>query len=116
MTVRRLRWLVTGLLALATMSAGGVVVQQSVSPDRAATRQAEFQSLVQGLGFGASVDLAECEFGFDPRLRPACSQREGAVPGGFFLCAQHAGCVTSRHCLVPARMSEADVNDHAASR
>ncbi len=116
MTLRRLRWLVTGLLALATLSAGVIVAQLSVTRDDDAQRREEFQSLVQGLGFGAAVDLAECEFGFDPRLRPACSQREGAVPCGFFLCSRHAGCVTSVSCLPPAGMSEVDVYDHAASR
>ena len=116
MSMRRFRWLVTGLLALATLSAGGIVVQQSVTGDDAPHPREEFQLLVQGLGFGASVDLAECEFGFDPRLRPACSQREGAVPGGFFLCSRHAGCVTSAPSRAPAGMSEADVYDHEASR
>jgi hypothetical protein len=110
----RLRWLVTGLLALATLSAGVIVMQQSMTRVDAAQRKEEFQSLVQGLGFGAAVDLAECEFGFDPRLRPACSQQEGAVPGGFFLCSRHAGCVTSAPSLAPAGMSEADVYDHAS--
>jgi hypothetical protein len=111
MAMRRLQCVVTGLIALATLSAGGAVVQQSLTPVGAATRRAEFQALVQGLGYGAAVDLAECEFGFDPRLRPACSQREGAVPGGCFLCSRHAGCVVGASCRATSGMSEADVYD-----
>jgi hypothetical protein len=60
------------------------------NPGRA-TRREEFQSLVGGLGFGSSIEVAPCEFDFDPRLRGGCSFEEGPIPGGFFLCPHHAG-------------------------
>jgi len=116
MTIRRLRRLTAVLFTAVTISAIVVIVQQSVTLDRTLTRQQEFQSLVQGLGYGASLDLAQCEFGFDPRLRSCCSQREGPIPGGFFLCSRHDGGVAPVLRLPPAGTSDADVDDHAAPR
>jgi hypothetical protein len=62
-------------------------------PSGRGERVREFHRLVGGLGFGPSVDLARCEFGFDPRLCPACSDDCGPVPGGMFFCPRHAGSV-----------------------
>jgi len=53
-------------------------------------RAQEFQRLVGGVGFGPVVDLERCEFGFDPRLCPACSGDSGPIPGGMFFCPFHA--------------------------
>jgi len=81
-----------------------------------AARRDEFQSLVGGLGFGSTVDLSQCAFSFDPRLRATCSHIEGPIPGGFFLCSKHVGCVTGYPHLLPAQNTEADANDHETSR
>lgn len=116
MTNQRLRLLVSCCLAVSTVSASGALVQEWLSQDDVAARRDEFQSLVGGLGFGSTVDLSECCFSFDPRLRGICSHVEGPIPGGFFLCSKHVGCVTGYPHLLPARTTEADANDHAASR
>jgi hypothetical protein len=116
MPKQRSRLLVACCLAVSTLSAGGAVVQQSIPQDDVAARRDEFQSLVGGLGFGSSVDLSECPFSFDPRLRTACSHMEGPIPGGFFLCSKHVGCATGYPPLLPTRNTQADSSDHAASR
>ncbi len=113
---QRLRLLVSCCLAVSTVSASVVLVQEWFLQDDVAARRDEFQSLMGGLGFGSTVDLSECSFSFDPRLRRTCAHVEGPIPAGFFLCSKHVGCVTGYPHLLPARPTEADANDHAASR
>lgn len=103
-------------LAVSTLAAGFVLVKEWLPRPDVAARRDEFQSLVGGLGFGSTVDLSQCAFSFDPRLRATCSHVEGPIPGGFFLCSKHVGCVTGYPHLLPARNMEAEANDHAASR
>ena len=116
MAHQRPELLVSCSLAVATLLATIVLMQDRAPRDDVAARRDEFQSLVGGLGLGSSVDLSECSFSFDPRLRASCPHIEGPIPGGFFLCPKHVGCVTSYRHLLPARNTEADANDHAASR
>lgn len=96
-------------LCAVTILAGGFLPETSRDH-----RRQEFQSLVLGLGFGASVDLSECVYSFDPRMAEGCSQMEGPIPGAFFLC--------SRHIAGPARSSRSrspdtarETSDHAPS-
>lgn len=49
----------------------------------------EFYRLTGGLGFGPAVTADGCEFAFDPRLCPACSQDWGPIPGGAVFCPHH---------------------------
>jgi hypothetical protein len=114
------------------MAAAVVVTMQNRLPaDGATARRDEFQTLVAGLGFGSSVDLAQCVFSFDPRLQPNCSHIDGPIPGGFFLCPRHMGRATGYpHLLpaqrmpasfspvqsIPARSIDADESDHATIR
>lgn len=117
MTHHRPQLLVTYCLAISTLLAAGVMAAQNWLPrEGIVARRAEFQSLVGGLGFGAAVDLSECAFSFDPRLRPNCSHIEGPIPAGFFLCPKHMGRVTGYPHLLPAQNKEAEESDHATIR
>ena len=82
--------LLAGVVVL-TLAAGLVLVLEA-RPAESPHGQA-FHGLVGGLGFGPALDLSDCEFSFDPRLCPCCSQDVGHVPGGMFLCPHHAGTV-----------------------
>jgi hypothetical protein len=79
-----------GALVLALAVAAGAAL---VFGAREAGRAEEFHRLVGGLGFGPALDLARCEFSFDPRLCPACPHDCGPVPGGKFFCPYHAGAI-----------------------
>jgi hypothetical protein len=78
-------------LVVALISAAvGVLVIGAGSSGDVERRTQEFHHLVGGLGFGPVVDLTQCEFSFDPRLCPACSNDCGPIAGGMFFCPQHA--------------------------
>ncbi len=53
----------------------------------------EFHRLVGGVGFGPTVDVSGCAFGFDPRLEGTCGRDTGPIPGGSCFCPRHAGSV-----------------------
>jgi hypothetical protein len=119
---QRPQLLVSCCLAIAMLSAAGVVAMQDWLPaEGVAARRLEFQSLVGGLGFGSSVDLAQCVFSFDPRLQPNCSHLLGPIPGGSYLCPKHMGRATGYPHLLPAQSFpvpslDADESDHATIR
>lgn len=115
MKVPTSRSLTAGLLVVSVLSALGVVLHENRDQRGRAEHRVEFQRLVGGLGFGASVDISHCCFCFDPRLRGVCSYWEGPIPGGFFLCAEHLGRVTSYPYLHTSRVTESDTTEHAAS-
>lgn len=75
------------VLALAATAAATLTFDGWPGTD---VRTEEFHRLVGGLGFGPALDLQSCEFGFDPRLCPACSADCGPIPGGLFFCPHHA--------------------------
>jgi len=77
-------------LALGAAAALSVCARPDARHDEHAR---QFHRLVGGLGFGPAVDLARCEFAFDPRLCPACSEDTGPIPGGMFFCPYHASSV-----------------------
>ena len=81
--------LLAATVALA-LAAGAVLATAAPSSERSADAEA-FQTLVRGLGLGASVDLSRCAPGFDPRVERACSFRFEPVPCGSFFCPAHAG-------------------------
>jgi hypothetical protein len=84
--------LFAGVVALAL--AAGVVLTAGARPSAAKVERARaFHGLVGGLGFGPALDLSPCEFSFDPRLCPACSQDVRPLPGGMFFCPYHASAV-----------------------
>jgi hypothetical protein len=117
MTQQRPQLLVSCCLAISTLCAVGVIAVQNWLPqDGVVARRDEFQSLVGGLGFGATVNLSECAFSFDPRLRPNCSHIEGPIPAGFFLCPKHVGRVIGYPHLLPAQNMAAEESDHATIR
>jgi hypothetical protein len=80
------------ILALAA-AAGAVLAAGARRPAGEERRAEEFQHLTGGLGFGPALDPSRCEFAFDPRLGPACSNDVGPVPGGLFFCPYHASAV-----------------------
>src|SRR5882762_2809881 len=77
-------------LALGAAAALGVCARSDAGREDKAR---SFHHLVGGLGFGPAVDPARCEFAFDPRLCPACSEDTGPIPGGMFFCPYHASSV-----------------------
>jgi hypothetical protein len=83
------RALMFSILAL-TIAAGAILAVQSGNLASNASRKKEFQELVGGLGFGPALDLARCEFSFDPRLCSACPSDCGPIPGGMCWCPYHA--------------------------
>jgi hypothetical protein len=115
MTRQTPRLLVSGCLVVLTLSAAGIVVSESLARRDVAAAD-EFQSLVRGLGLGSCVDLSQCGFSFDPRLERACSQVEGPVPAGFFLCSRHMGSATGCPPLPPSAHTQSEPEDHATSR
>lgn len=57
----------TSILVAAALAAL-VVVVDAVRPGAYGEPGRQFQSLVRGLGLGSQVDLAHCNWQFDPRL------------------------------------------------
>jgi hypothetical protein len=86
--------LLIALLVLAGVT-GAVLAVEAWGGQGRQRRAEEFQRLVGGLGFGPALDLADCPFGFDPRLDGACGEDRGPVPGGRCFCPRHAGAVLS---------------------
>jgi hypothetical protein len=87
-----------GLLVLLLVLTGvaiGVLVTDARAQRRRAARSEQFQHLVGGLGFGPTLDLSGCAFGFDPRLDDSCSEDCGPIPGGAYFCPRHAESVFS---------------------
>jgi hypothetical protein len=82
-----LLWALLLILATAAGTALALGTRPSAEEDQ---RLQEFYRLVGGLGFGPALDLAPCEFSFDPRLCPACANDCGPIPGGMFFCPHHA--------------------------
>ncbi|HJT76184.1 MAG TPA: hypothetical protein VJ739_03195 [Gemmataceae bacterium] len=77
---------------IATLTAGAVLVLglgARPSPQHE-ERSRAFQRLVGGLGFGPSADLADCPFGFDPRLDPGGGADLGPLPGGIPFCPRRS--------------------------
>ena len=119
MPPQRPQLLIMGCLVVVTSSAIFAVAAQnwqSADTDAVAARRDEFQSLVGGLGFGPSVDLADCAFSFDPRLQPNCGHLEGPIPGGFFMCPKHVGRVTGYPHLLADQGLDPDESEHATLR
>jgi hypothetical protein len=85
---------ILGLLILGLAATAGVLlaVADRSRRDRESAAE-EFQQLVGGLGFGPTVDVTHCPFGFDPRLDTGCQEDHGPVPGGFSFCPLHANAV-----------------------
>lgn len=80
------------VVVLALTAAAGAILALGDRADAGRRPRAEqFQRLVGGLGCGPALDLAACEFSFDPRLCPACSNDSAPVPGGKCFCPYHAG-------------------------
>ena len=84
------RALLFALLVALTIAAGAVLVFGARPSSGERERAQEFQRLVGGLGFGPARDLSRCEFSFDPRLGPACTEDTGSIPGGRAFCPYHA--------------------------
>jgi hypothetical protein len=82
--------LVFTLLVGLAIAAGTLLALDARPSAREEERAREFHRLVGGLGFGPTIDAGRCEFGFDPRLCPACSDDCGPIPGGLFFCPHHA--------------------------
>lgn len=82
--------LIMASLVVLTVAACVIVVAESRRNPLSANRSREFQQLVGGLGFGPAVDLSRCTLAFDPRLGPVCESQMGPIPGGGFVCPQHA--------------------------
>lgn len=114
-TQRNHRRLFVGLV-LSTVCAVGAVLFDGPPRDDIAERRHQFQQLLGGLGFGATVSLSECCFCFDPRLRPVCSQMEGPLPAATVVCRQHMGRVTEYPHLFRTDAPDRNENSHAAVR
>jgi hypothetical protein len=78
------------IITLAASAAGLLLLAQSPAPSNRRGVQ-DFQRLVGGIGFGPTLGLDGCEFGYDPRLCPGCSQDGSPIPGGMLFCPHHAG-------------------------
>jgi hypothetical protein len=91
MASRSLQVLVPVIL-LAVVASAILLGEACVQHGQSGTAQA-FQHLVGGAGFGPTVELSDCAFGFDPRLDGNCAQECGPVPGGTCFCPRHAGSV-----------------------
>jgi hypothetical protein len=76
-----------GLVALAAV----LLVSATGAGSESVARGREFQRMTGGLGLGASLDLAGCGYGFDPRLFPACARRHDLLPCADAFCARHGG-------------------------
>ena len=118
---QRLRRYVGTGIALTTLSAVALVLAPIGRPGKDAdARRVEFQTLVAGLGFGATVDLAHCAFSFDPRLQSSCAKLEGPLPGGYFLCPNHTGRAAGYPALDSiyhhSNSSAVDEGEHATTR
>src|SRR5882724_4671365 len=100
--------LFAAVLALAVAAGVALLFDAQPSPQQD-TRAQEFHHLVGGLGFGPAVDLDRCEFGFDPRLCPACSNDLGPIPGGLFFCPLHACSTFDYQPLTPGHPPDARV-------
>jgi hypothetical protein len=98
------------VLGLAT-AAGAALALDDWLPSRREERAEEFHRLVGGLGFGPALDLAGCEFGFDPRLCPACSGDCGPIAGGRFFCPHHASSTFDYAPLAPRREGVSRLDD-----
>lgn len=81
------------LLLLLLAAAVAAVLATEESRQRRPSGSEAFQQLVGGLGFGPSLDLSDCVFGFDPRLDGACSWQRGPIPAGACFCPRHAGSI-----------------------
>lgn len=103
-------------LIVSTLLAAVIVAHETLFRHEPGHDREAFQSLVGGLGFGSSVDLSRCGFGFDPRLEPACSHMYGPIPAGSFLCSQHGGSATGYPSLPLSPDLEMDADEHATSR
>jgi hypothetical protein len=94
------------VVVLLAIGAGGVLAAEEMSHDARGAMGDEFQQLVGGLGFGPTVDVSQCPFGFDPRLEADCRANHGPIPGGVHFCPLHAGSVWSYPPLEPPELPE----------
>ena len=103
-------------IAIVFLTATGIVTRDALNSDENEVGGTEFQTMVHGLGFGSSLNVDQCEFALDPRLRSVCSHSEGPIPGGTFLCPKHAGSITIYPHLLPNPKTSLDLSEHEASR
>ena len=89
------------LLLLLAGAAAAVLVREGWAQRQRQAHAEEFQQLVGGVGFGPTLDLSGCAFGFDPRLDGTCAEEYGPVPGGACFCPRHAGSLFSYPPLPP---------------
>jgi hypothetical protein len=87
--------------------ASGVALFSECWPDARQRERAEsFQRLVGGLGFGPTLDLSGCAFGFDPRLDGSCAEERGPIPGGSYFCTRHASSIFFFPAMKPREVEE----------
>ena len=90
-----------GALALLVGAAVAVLTAEHRNTEVPPAQAEAFHRLTGGIGFGPALDLADCPFGFDPRLDGACAADRGPVPGGSCFCPRHAGSLFGYPPLVP---------------
>ena len=98
------------------LAACAIVVADSRRDALSARRSREFQELVGGLGFGPAMELSPCSLAFDPRLGPVCESQLGPIPGGGFVCPQHACSVFDYSPTVDTPISSAEAPPDATVR
>ena len=79
-----------GVLVLTAVAIAVAAAASARSPESAA-RSEEFQRVVGGLGWGASIDLSACPRAFDPRLGLSCPDDVGPLAGGLRFCLHFGG-------------------------
>jgi hypothetical protein len=95
-------------LLLLVGAAAAVLIAEEREPSLRRAPAESFQHLVGGLGFGPSLDLADCAFTLDPRLDAGCDQDRGPIPGGSCYCPRHAGSVLHYPSLDPPGVEDGD--------
>jgi hypothetical protein len=86
-------WKLLGFLLLLASASGAVLVAEARLQRGREEHAAEFHRLVGGLGFGPTLELSGCAFGFDPRLDGSCAEEYCPLPGGTCFCPRHAGSI-----------------------
>ncbi|MCS7047203.1 MAG: hypothetical protein NZO58_12670 [Gemmataceae bacterium] len=103
--------LLTSLIALLCLLAGGLVVFDAGRSATTHDNVAAYQRLVGGLGLGPAVDWSRCPTAFDPRLCPTCPWDDGPIAGAMPWCPCH-GCslfdTRGLPCGLGWRLPEAD--------
>jgi hypothetical protein len=89
MTATRTRFLLFGIMLIVVAAAAALTVASHAPADRQAHAE-KFQRMLGGLGLGPAINLSGCPMCFDARVRFACNEDDGALPGGKFYCRHHA--------------------------